>query len=126
MIKSNVNHYPISMMCRLLDVSTSGYYSWLSRKPSARAQANELLTEKITAIFKDEKGRAGSIRITHRLQAEGEQAGRHRVARLMKLAGLRAKAAANSRRQQIAITAFVLPITYYSRILALKNLMKNG
>ena len=93
MIKSNLNDYPVNMMCRLLAVSTSGYYSWLTRKPSARAQANELLTEKITAIFQDEKGRAGSIRITRRLQAEGEQAGRHRVAKLMRLAGMRAKAA---------------------------------
>jgi len=93
MIKSNVDDYPVSMMCRLLDVSPSGYYNWLSRKPSDRAQANALLTEKINMIFDDEQGRAGSIRIMHRLKSEGEHTGRHRVARLMRLAGLRAKAA---------------------------------
>tara|TARA_B100000945_G_scaffold321615_1_gene337679 strand:+ start:9813 stop:10259 length:447 start_codon:yes stop_codon:yes gene_type:complete len=80
-------------MCRLLSVSVSGYYSWLSRKPSLREEYNRQLTEKIKAIFDDEKSRSGALRITKRLNHEGELVGRHRVAKIMRVNGWRARAA---------------------------------
>ncbi|WP_133128717.1 IS3 family transposase [Legionella nagasakiensis] len=77
---------------KILNVSVSGYYAWLHRKPSARKERDNYLTNKIKSIFDDEKSRAGAPRITRRLNKEGELVGKHRVARLMKENGLRAKA----------------------------------
>ena len=93
MVKSNEEHFPVGMMCRLLSVSRSGYYRWKNRPRSGRDQANRMLTADIKRIFDDEKGRPGSPRISRRLQEEGKSASRHRVAKLMRDNGLRAKAA---------------------------------
>lgn len=93
MIKENIKYFPVKMMCNALGVSSGGYYEWFARKPSARAQANNLLARKIKAIFEENKSRAGAIRIMKELKANGEAVGRHRVARLMRLNGWRAKAA---------------------------------
>lgn len=93
MIKANTKFFPVKLMCNSLKVSTGGYYEWCSRKPSAREQENNLLANKIKKIFDENKSRAGAIRIMNELQANGETAGRHRIARLMRLNGWRAKAA---------------------------------
>lgn len=78
-------------MCRALKVSSSGYYAWLNHKPSARDIANTSLKKRIEVIFNREKQRAGSIRITKQLQANGENVGRNRVARIMRINGMRAR-----------------------------------
>jgi len=93
MIQEHLGRFSVRMMCRLLSVSTSGFYHWLSRKPSARAKENQLLLANIKTLFEKAKGRNGAIRITKELRAKGQVVGRHRVARLMKINGLRAKAA---------------------------------
>jgi putative transposase len=92
-IKENADLFPVRLMCRLLNVSSSGYYAWLDRPKSERAIENERLVGKIQCIYDDEKQRPGAPRITKRLKAEGENVGRHRVARLMRKNGFRAKAA---------------------------------
>jgi putative transposase len=76
-------------MCRVLKVSTSGYYAWRKRPPSKRAQKDAMLTEKIHEIHDRSKGTYGSPRVHAALQAEGIRVGKKRVARLMKEAGLR-------------------------------------
>lgn len=83
--------YSVSLMCKALKVSTSGYYAWLNRKPSPRAIANASLKSKIEVIFNGERQRAGSIRITKKLQSDGEIVGRNRVARIMRINGMRAR-----------------------------------
>ena len=93
MIKKNINHFSIRMMCRLLLVSTSGYYDWRDRSPSKRTQENAILAAKIKEIFDEEHARAGAKRIKKRLNLEGTQTSRHRVARIMRANGWRAKAA---------------------------------
>ena len=93
MIKINENQFPIGMMCRMLSVSRSGYYPWKQQPISDRSRANQLLTDDIKRVFDDEKGRPGSPRITQRLQAEGKSTGRHRLAKIMRDNGWRAKAA---------------------------------
>ncbi len=93
MIKGNEDHFPVGMMCRLLSVSRSGYYSWKNRPLSGRDQANQELLTEIKRVFEDKKSRPGSPRISRRLQEESKSASRHRVAKLMKDNGLRAKAA---------------------------------
>jgi transposase InsO family protein len=93
MIKAHENQFPINLMCRMVAVSRSGYYDWRDRPVSDRGQANQSLASEIKRIFDDEKGRPGSPRITRRLQEEGKSVGRHRVARIMRSHGWRAKAA---------------------------------
>jgi transposase InsO family protein len=93
MIKKNSNRFSVRTMCRLLSVSPSGYYDWRDRPPSLSAQKNVELAAKIKAIFDEERSRAGAKRIAKRLRAEGAPVGRHRVARIMRLHGWRAKAA---------------------------------
>ena len=55
--------YEITMMCRVLEVSRSGYYAWLDREPSARAKANAVLLEKIEKIHRESDGTYGAPRV---------------------------------------------------------------
>jgi putative transposase len=80
--------YPIAMMCRVLGVSPSGYYAWVNRRPSARAQLDATLTEKIRTAHAGSDGTYGSPRIRAELVAQGLRIGRKRVARLMRNANL--------------------------------------
>jgi putative transposase len=80
--------FPIRMMCRCLRVSSSGYYGWATRTPSARTQENARLLTRIRALHADQDGIVGSPRIWEDLRYAGERCGRHRVARLMRRAGL--------------------------------------
>jgi len=81
--------FPIAAMCRMLDVSSSGYYAWLKREPSERAQANAELLQQIREVHADFGGTYGAPRVHAALNAAGVQAGYNRVARLMRKAGLR-------------------------------------
>lgn len=76
-------------MCRLLNVSPSGFYDWLGRGPSARDTANLALTETIRAIHKDSKDVYGSPRVHAELVAvHGMAVSPKRVAALMAAADL--------------------------------------
>jgi putative transposase len=79
------------MMCQVLGVSRSGYYSWLKRKPSKRALEEEKLMEQIRAIHKKSKGTYGSPRISEELKKNYVHVSRRRVARLMKKANIHSK-----------------------------------
>lgn len=48
--KSNQADYPVKTICKVLGVSTSGFYAWLNRQPFARAREDERLGERIVAI----------------------------------------------------------------------------
>jgi putative transposase len=75
-------------MCRLLGVSTSGFYAWRGRKASTRKRANETLTQTIRAFHVRSRGTYGSPRIHRDLVEAGMHVCRNRVARLMRMAGL--------------------------------------
>ncbi len=93
LIRRHEKDHAVSLMCRLLTVSRSGYYDWRDRPAPPRIQADEGLLKAIERIYDDHKGRAGSPRITWALRAEGQQVGKNRIARLMRQKALRAKAA---------------------------------
>lgn len=78
------NEFRIGRMCRLLGVRRSGYYAWRSRPTSQRAQANEVLLEKIQAEYQTSRATYGSPRIYAALQRQGIRCSRKRVARLMR------------------------------------------
>ena len=83
--------YPVRVLCRVLRVTRSGFYAWLCRPPSRRAEANERLQVAIQAAHRQSRGTYGSPRVHRELVAQGFEAGRHRVARQMQVLGLVAR-----------------------------------
>ena len=83
------SQYPVNMMCRVLKVSRSGFYAWRVRPESQRAKTDREVTQAIERLHKASKGTYGSPRITADLRDEGHRYGKHKVARLMRLAGLK-------------------------------------
>lgn len=81
-------HYRVNLLCKMLKVSRSGFYAWSSRPPSARAVADEVLTEQIRMFHKASRCTYGAPRINDDLRDAGVQVGTKRVARLMRNAGL--------------------------------------
>jgi putative transposase len=92
--------YPIASMCRLLGVSSSGYYAWMKRLPSRRAEEDAALLAEIHAAHATSHGTYGAPRIHAELTAKGIHVGRKHVARLMSQAGL----AGVSRRKFVVTT----------------------
>jgi putative transposase len=87
-VEAEKANHRISRMCRALKVSKSGFYGWRDRSPSARAQADARLSEKIARIHRDSRQTYGAPRIHFELRALGVRCARKRVARLMREAGL--------------------------------------
>jgi putative transposase len=80
---------PVSMACRWLGVSRSGYYAWATRAPSQRALTDAWLTERIRAVHEAHRGVYGAPRIHADLRlAHGVRVSRKRVERLMRAAGI--------------------------------------
>lgn len=84
--------WPVRPMCRLLKVSHGGFYTWLERAPSSRSREDVRLTGLIHQSFAASDRTYGSPRVWEDLVEWGERCGRNRVARLMRLAQLRARA----------------------------------
>ena len=81
--------HSIKTMCRVLDVSRSGFHAWQRRPPSPRALQDERLTERIREIHAANRKVYGSPRIHAELRlADGIRVGRKRVERLMRAAGI--------------------------------------
>lgn len=79
------------LLCRALDVSRGGFYEWLKRPESARARENRGLLVQIRTSFEHSDRTYGSPRVLRDLRAWGWRCGIHRVARLMRTAGLKAR-----------------------------------
>jgi putative transposase len=80
---------PVQVACRVLDVSASGYYDWLSRPPSARAIRHAWLTELITQVHQHARGSYGARRVHAELRlGRGIVVGHGAVELLMRRAGL--------------------------------------
>ena len=87
-IKKMSGEYPIKVLCATLTVSRSGYYAWGSATDSTHARRDRELRAKIAVVHQQSRETYGSPRITVELRAQGEEVGRHRVARLMRQEGL--------------------------------------
>ena len=83
--------WPAGWMCGALGVSRGGFYAWLTRPRSERSQSNEELASKVRASFLASDRTYGARRVWHDLIAEGIGCGLHRIERLMRLQGLRAR-----------------------------------
>lgn len=82
-------NYPILMICCVMRVSRSGYYQWIDRPVSNREKTNQTLLGRIQEIHQESRGTYGSPRVYESCRQEGCKAGVHRVARLMKVNGIR-------------------------------------
>ncbi len=80
--------FPITLMCRMLRVSASGYYEWLERPQSPRAAENRRLGVQIGAVHARSRRTYGRRRVWAQLRAEGVRCSRNRVGRLMRRIGL--------------------------------------
>ena len=96
-IEDHRDEFPVTRMCKVLDVSRSGYYAWRGRPPSEREMANRELYEKIKAVYEESNQVYGSPRIHSELERRGVACSENRVARLT--LDEAARAASQSRRR---------------------------
>jgi len=90
-IAEHQHHYPVKVLCDVMNVSRSGFYSFLSRvhrEPSERERANASLLEQISVIFEESYKRYGSPRIHAELRKRQVVCSLRRVKRLMREAGI--------------------------------------
>jgi putative transposase len=77
-------NHSVSLLCRLLGVSRSGFHAWERRPPSDRALADGWLTDRVATIHRESRGTYGARRVHAALRQEGIRVGRKRVERLMR------------------------------------------
>jgi putative transposase len=87
-MRANQACFPVATMARVLGVSRAGYYAWARRPPSAYAEADAALLERVRAVHVASRATYGAPRIHAELRMRGERHGRKRIARLMRDAGL--------------------------------------
>lgn len=88
-IASERTHDPIGFMCRVLDVSTSGFFAWQARQRAPRRDLDAPLREAIVRVHQESRRRYGCRRVTHALRAQGWGVNVKRVRRVMRENGLR-------------------------------------
>jgi len=87
-VRAHRAQHRVTTLCRLLEISASGYYAWTIRPASRHAQADAVLLEQIRASHAASRGTYGAPRIHADLAAQGIHVGRKRIERLMAAAGL--------------------------------------
>jgi putative transposase len=92
-IGTHRHEFSVRTMCRVLEVTESGYYQWLRRPESDLLRENRALLDEIRTIHKMSRGNYGSPKIHRALKRQGREVNHKRVERLMREDGLRAKRA---------------------------------
>lgn len=108
-IKAHGEEYTTQTMCRVLGVAPSGFYDWLKHPLSNRAVEDARLLRLIRASFTASHGIYGAPRVFLDLREAGETCSKHRVARLMREANLRALHSYRVRRQSVGKPAILIP-----------------
>ncbi|WP_405107154.1 IS3 family transposase [Paenibacillus sp. FSL K6-1217] len=88
-IEDHRSEFPIEKMCKVLEVSRSGFYKWRNAEVSNQAKRKALLLTRITDLFEANQGQFGSPRITLLLREEGYIISERTVGKFMKELGLR-------------------------------------
>ena len=88
-MNANQANAKVATMCRVLGVSTSGYYAWLDRAPSATAMSNAVLVERIRQVHAESHHTYGMPRVRAELRDQGLMVSRKRIARLMRTHSIR-------------------------------------
>lgn len=97
--------FGVRYLCQRLNVSSAGYYKWLSQTDSKRAIDNRKLARRIEKIFNDNHGNYGSPRIYRALRDSGEVVNHKRIERIMRDVGLVGKAARLYRRTALPVNS---------------------
>lgn len=87
-IRDHRSAFPVSPMCRVLEVGRSGFYAWLNRYESPISRENRWLATEIKTIHKESRQTYGSPRVHADLKDKGYTIGKHRVARLLREHGI--------------------------------------
>ena len=87
-IEAEKANHAVGTMCRVLEVSRSGYYAWSVRPPSARTVANAALVDEIRRVHAESDGTYGSRRVHAQLRRGGHEVNLKRVERLMRVEGI--------------------------------------
>ncbi|QPF72619.1 IS3 family transposase [Roseateles sp. DAIF2] len=90
-IKAHEAQYSVRRMCKVMQVHPSGYYAWRAEPQSARAKDDLRLTGLLKQAWLESGGVYGYRKLTLDMRDLGERCGKHRVARLLKLEGLRSQ-----------------------------------
>lgn len=90
LIDAAENEFPIQRLCKVLGVSSSGYFAWKKRPASLRQRDDMVLLAHVRAAFAVSNRTYGSPRMVHELRDNGLAIGRRRVARLMRENGMKA------------------------------------
>ena len=90
-IRSQRTHFKVAVMCRVLEVSKSGYYDWRNRPESPRAKRHRYLLTKIRQAHIESRKIYGAPRIHAELVDQGEQVGKNTIANLMRRAQIQSK-----------------------------------
>ena len=108
-VKTHRDKYDVRTMCRVLGVAPSGYYKWLQHPVSNRGQEDARLLRLIRASFVASHGIYGAPRVFLDLREAGETCSKHRVARLMREANLRALHGYRMRRWAVGKPSVLIP-----------------
>lgn len=92
-IREQRDLFPVTVLCQTLQVSTSGYYSWLAREPGPRAQRTARIHQAVRQVHSASHGIYGSVKVAKVLNARDdlERACRNTVARAMRELGLKSR-----------------------------------
>lgn len=93
-------NYAVALLCQVMRVSRSGFYAWRRRPKSERTEQDEALTVQIRAIHTQSRGNYGAPRVHAELRDQQVHCGKKRVARLMRLAGLKGRCKGESKRSR--------------------------
>ena len=110
-IKTHRGEFDTAVMCRLLDVSRSGFYDWLRHPLSDRALEDQRLLGLIVAAYTASHGVYGAPRIFLDLREAGETCSKHRVARIMRVNHIKALHGYRAPRYAKGSTAWLTPNT---------------
>ena len=100
------SEFPVQRLCKVLGVSPNGYVAWKEHPACHRQRTDLMLLALVRAAFARSNGTYGSPRMVHELRQAGLSIGRQRVARLMRVNGLKARQKQRSKRTTDSLHAF--------------------
>ncbi len=106
LIDAAKNEFPVQRLCKVLGVSSSGYFAWKKRPASLRQRDDMVLLAHVRVAFAVSNRTYGSPRMVHELRDNGLAIGRRRVARLMRENGMKARQKRRFKRTTDSLHAF--------------------
>ena len=106
LIDAAKKEFPVQRLCKVLGVSSSGYFAWKKRPASLRQRDDMVLLAHVRAAFAVSNRTYGSPRMVHELRDNGLAIGRRRVARLMRENGMKARQKRRFKRTTDSLHAF--------------------